>query len=98
MAIIARIDQYASTLANEFDEVTGGNLRISGFGTYFASEFSENVGIGTTLTANVFPPYNIFYDDFGGNLFGPGQGRYMRQNTDTSVVVYNEIDEVTSIT
>lgn len=98
MPIIARLDQYASMLAGEFDEVTGGNLKISGFGTYFASEFSENVGIGTTLFANVFPPYDIVYDDFGGNLFGPGQGRYMRQYSDKSVIVYNEIDEITSIT
>lgn len=98
MAIIARLDQYASMLAGEFDEVTGGNLRISGLGTYFALEFSENVGIGTTLFANVFPPYDIVYDDFGGNLFGPGQGRYMRQYPDQTVIVYNEIDEVTSIT
>lgn len=47
------------------------------------------------LSANVFPPYDPVYDDFGGTLFGPGQGRYMRQNTNKSVIVYNEIDEVT---
>jgi hypothetical protein len=46
------------------------------------------------LPANVFPPYDLVYDDFGGTLFGAGQGRYMRQNTDKSVIVYNEIDEV----
>ena len=47
------------------------------------------------MPANVFPPYDLVYDDFGGTLFGAGQGRYMRQNTDKSVIVYNEIDEVT---
>ncbi len=57
----------------------------------------KNVGISTTLIANVFPPYDLVNDDFGGTLFGAGQGRYMRQNTDKSVVVYNEIDEVTPI-
>lgn len=98
MTIVGRLDQYASMVAGEFDEITGGNTRISGLGTYFSSEFIENVGIGTTLTANVFPPYDLVYDDFGGTLFGSGQGRYMRQNIDKSVVVYNEIDEVTSIT
>jgi hypothetical protein len=46
------------------------------------------------LSANVFAPYDIVYDEFGGTLFGAGQGRYMRQNTDKSVIVYNEIDEV----
>ena len=70
------------------------NTNITGLGTYFSSGFSENVGAATTLVANVFPPYDLVYDDFGGTLFGAGQGRYMRQNTDKSVIVYNEIDEV----
>jgi hypothetical protein len=52
---------------------------------------------GTTapMSANVFPPYDLVYDEFGGTFFGAGQGRYMRQNTDKSVIVYNEIDEIT---
>ena len=70
------------------------NTNITGLSTYFSSGFSENVGAATTLVANVFPPYDLVYDDFGGTLFGAGQGRYMRQNTDKSVIVYNEIDEV----
>jgi len=97
MAIVGRLDQYASMLAGEFDETTENNVGITGFGTYYASEFSENVGIETTLTANVFPPYDSVYDEFGGTLFGSGQGRYMRQYTDKTVIVYNEIDEVTPI-
>lgn len=97
MPVVGRLNQYASMLAGEFDETTANNPSITGLGTYYASEFSENVGITTTLTANVFPPYDPVYDDFGGTLFGAGQGRYMRQNTDKSVIVYNEIDEVTSI-
>ena len=96
MAVVGRLNQYASMLCQEFDEVTvTTNVNISGVGTYFATEFSENVGITTTLTANVFPPYDPVYDEFGGTLFGAGQGRYMRQNTDQTVIVYNEIDEVT---
>lgn len=70
------------------------NTNITGLSTYFSSGFSENVGVSTFLPANVFPPYDLVYDDFGGTLFGAGQGRYMRQNTDKSVIVYNEIDEV----
>ena len=73
MPIVGRLDQYGSMLAGEFDEISGGNIRISGLGTYFSSEFSENVGIATTLTANVFAPYDLVYDDFGGTLFGVGQ-------------------------
>ena len=95
MGVVGRLDQYASMLATEFDETTSNNPSITGLGTYYASEFSENVGIATTLAANVFAPYDPVYDEFGGTLFGAGQGRYMRQNTDKSVIVYNEIDEIT---
>ena len=98
MPIVARLDRYASLLATEFDEINGTNISISGVGTFYSSEFSENVGIATTITANVFPPYDPVYDEFGGTLFGAGQGRYMRHNTDKTVIVYNEIDEITSIT
>jgi hypothetical protein len=94
MGVVGRLDQYASMLAWEFDETTANTPSITGFGTYYASEFNENVGIATTMFANVFAPYDPVYDEFGGTLFGAGQGRYMRQNTDKSVIVYNEIDEV----
>jgi hypothetical protein len=50
--------------------------------------------LAAPMSANIFPPYDLVYDEFGGTLFGAGQGRYMRQNTDKSVIVYNEIDEV----
>ena len=70
------------------------NTNITGLGTYYASGFDENVGFTTFLSANVFPPYDPVYDEFGGTLFGAGQGRYMRQYTDKSVIVYNEIDEI----
>ncbi len=71
------------------------NTNITGLGTYYSSGFDENVGFTTFLSANIFAPYDPVYDEFGGTLFGAGQGRYMRQNTDKSVVVYNEIDEIT---
>ena len=97
MGVVGRLDQYASMLAGEFDETTANGPSITGLGTYYASEFSENVGIATTMTANIFAPYDLVYDEIGGTLFGAGQGRYMRQNTDKSVIVYNEIDEVTDL-
>jgi hypothetical protein len=49
------------------------------------------------LSANVFAPYDPVYDEFAGVLYGPGQGTFMRQNTDKSVIVYNEIDEITDL-
>jgi len=56
-------------------------------------------GLATTnstapISANIFAPYDPIYDEFGGVLFGPGQGTFMRQNTDKTVIVYNEIDEI----
>ncbi len=72
------------------------NTNITELGTYYSSGFDENVGFTTFLPANTAPPYDLVYDEFGGTFFGPGQGRYMRQNTDKSVIVYNEIDEITS--
>ena len=95
------------------DTARGWNGRISNFSVYnrvlSASEIQQNYnalatryGLATTnstapMSANVFPPYDPVYDEFGGTLFGAGQGRYMRQNTDKSVIVYNEIDEITTI-
>ena len=74
-----------------------------------ATEVSQNYnalatrfGLVTTnstapLSANIFPPYEPIYDEFGGTLYGAGGGGYMRQNTDRSVIVYNEIDEITDL-
>ena len=70
------------------------NSNISQRGIYYSTSFDENTSI-TTLSANVFAPYDPVYDEFGGTFFGPGQGRYMRQNINKNVVVYNEIDEIT---
>jgi hypothetical protein len=87
---------YTSTTTTAISRVLASttNTNITGLSTYFSSGFSENVGAATTLVANVFPPYQIVYDEFAGTLFGSGQGRLMRQNIDKSVIVYNEIDEV----
>jgi hypothetical protein len=71
------------------------NTNITGLGTYYSSGFDENVGFTTFLPANISPPYDPVYDEFGGTFFGAGQGRYMRQYNDKSVIVYNEIDEIT---
>ena len=90
---------YTPTTTTAINRVLASttNTNITGLGTYYSSGFDENVGFTTFLSANVFAPYDPVYDDFGGTLFGAGQGRYMRQNTDKSVIVYNEIDEVTTI-
>jgi len=90
------VTDYTPTSGTAISRVLASttNTNITGLGTYYSSGFSENVGAATTLTANVFPPYDLVYDEFGGTFFGAGQGRYMRQNTDKSVIVYNEINEM----
>jgi hypothetical protein len=97
MPVVARLDQYASLIASEFDEINGNDISVSGVGTFYSSEFSENVGITTVLTANVFPPYDLVYDEFASSMYGLGIGTFMRYNIDKSVTIYNEIDEVTTI-
>ena len=90
---------YTPTTTTAINRVLASttNTNITGLGTYYSSGFYENVGVTTFLNANVFAPYDPVYDEFSGTSFGAGQGRYMRQNTDKSVVVYNEIDEVTDL-
>jgi len=94
MPVVGRLDQYAALVATEFDETTANNIGVTGLSTFYSSEFSENVGV-TTITANIFAPYDIVYDDFAGAVYGPGRGRYMRHNTDKSAIIYTEIDEIT---
>jgi hypothetical protein len=88
---------YTPTTTTAINRVLASttNTNITGLGTYYSSGFYENVGVATFLPANISAPYDPVYDDFGGTFFGAGQGRYKRQNTDKSVIVYNEIDEVT---
>jgi hypothetical protein len=75
------------------------NTNISQSGTYYSTSFDENASINTlpsstlSLSANIFAPYDPVYDEFGGTLFGAGQGRYMR-HISRDVIVYNEIDEI----
>jgi len=89
--------QFPATNVGDLTE-TYAKAGVSGLGTYTALEFKENVGVGTTtLSANVFAPYDPIYDEFGGVLFGPGQGTFMRQELTGNVIVYNEIDEITTI-
>jgi hypothetical protein len=95
----SNLSDYTPTTTTAINRVLASttNTNITGLGTYYSSGFDENVGFTTFLPANVFAPYDPVYDEFGGTLFGAGQGRYMRQYTDKSVIVYNEIDEVTPI-
>jgi hypothetical protein len=84
--------QFPATNVGVLTE-TYAKAGVSGLGTYTALEFIENIGTATTLTANVFAPYDPVYDEFAGVLFGPGQGTFMRQEDTGKVIVYNEIDE-----
>ena len=96
MPVLARLNQYATIQANEFDEVTPTSVGISGIGTFYSTGFNENVGV-TTLRAGKFPAYNLIDAEFVFPLYGPGQGTHMRRESDNSITIYNEIDEVTPI-
>lgn len=100
MPVVARLNQYAQLQTGfEFDETTANNIGVGTTGLFTASEFIENVGLGETdsLYASIFPPYDYISGEFGENLYGPGQGVYMRHTTDKSLIIYDEIDEVTGI-
>ena len=58
---------------------------------------SRSLPTAFAASANVFAPYDPVYGEFADFAFGPGQGRYMKQYNDKSVIVYNEIDEITTI-
>ena len=123
MGVVGRLNQYASMLATDFDEISVQKFSISIGGTCYSNEFIENVGIpyisniypaynirdgliaevssgiglsypNPTLSANVFAPYDIVYDEFAGVSYGPGKGTFMRKDYIGDLIVYNEIDEI----
>ena len=94
MAIVGRINQYASLNAsNEFNEIGASKVGVGTTGMFSSYEFNENVGINT-LSLNTYPAYDPVQDEFAGTLYGPGKGTYVRQKSDQSMVVYNEINEL----
>lgn len=94
MNTVARLTQYGTIIASEFDEVSNSGVKITGFGTYYSNSFNENVGIGTTLRANVFKPFNQRDLNFCDVTNNPGNGTFMRRNNSGEVDLYNEIDEI----
>lgn len=93
MAIVGRVNQYASLNASgQFNEISISKVGVGTTGTFNSYEFNENIGINT-LTLNTYPAYDPVYDEFAGVLYGPGKGTYVRQKSDQSLIVYNEINE-----
>jgi hypothetical protein len=68
MGVVGRLNQYASMLATEFDETTANNPSITGLGTYYASEFNENV-TETIVTSGL-----VLNLDAGNPASYPGSG------------------------
>lgn len=90
-----RLNQYGTLQSNQFDEVTpttSVKVGVTQTGTFYASEFIENIG---SLTANIYSAYDPLTGEVAQPLYGPGQGTYMRYTMDNKCIVYNEIDEVT---
>ncbi len=76
MGIVGRLDQYASMLSYEFDETTANNMSITGLGTYYSSEFNENIvdivrdGLVLNLDAGnlaSYPGIGNTWTDLSGN-------------------------------
>lgn len=56
-----------------------------------------NSYLGGQLTANVYPAYNTITSEFALPFYGYGTGTLMRYTIDNRCIIYNEIDEVTTI-
>lgn len=124
MATVARLNQYGSLQAIEFDEVNSTNsVKVNTEGAFFSTEFDENIDItldfshtydayditndliaepffyepGKIVAANVYSPYNLILSDFAIPEYGPSGGTYMKYLVNHKCLVYNEIDEVTSL-
>lgn len=97
MVIAARLDQYSNfRVASQIDDATGNSSSMTGFGTFYAADFNENVvGVGTTIIGTVFEPYNVIEDTIAENILGIGTGTRIRQYSHNLVSTYNEINEVT---
>ena len=91
---IARLTQYGTIITNQFDEIENVDVKITGLGTYYSKSFNENVGIGTTLYAGIFKPFNQRDLNFCDVTHNPGNGTFMRRNSSGEVDLYNEIDEI----
>lgn len=122
MAVVARLNKYASMQASEFDEFTRNTFSVNNNGTMFSTEFIENVGVSqieifdpfyllddiyalpTTTTYNpvlkdlTSVSYDILNDEFGISVDGSaGLGVYMSNDRYSNLIIYNEIDEVSSL-
>jgi hypothetical protein len=70
MPVVGRLDQFGSIIVtSEFNEVVGGNTRVSGLGTYYASEFNENVPYIAAVTSGL-----VLDLDAGNTTSYPGSG------------------------
>lgn len=121
MAIIGRLNKYATIQAKEFDETTGNVVSLNSNGTFYSSDFVENIGISEVTIFSAFEllddvfaitpsikydptlklnrtSYDILNDDFGITYDSSMQsGTYMSRDKYNSIIIYNEIDEVSSL-
>ena len=76
---------------------SGLTTSIISFNSTASGLTTSILGISTLPTLpvilNTYPAYDPVQDEFAGTLYGPGKGTYVRQKSDQSVVVYNEINE-----
>lgn len=79
MPIVARLNQYASLQATEFDEVNATKVNVSAAGTFYALEFFEQIVGVNTQTDYIMQPYNVVEETFGETP-GPKYSRVLTAN------------------
>lgn len=79
MPIVARLDQYASLNAIEFDEVNATKVNVSAAGTFYALEFFEQVVGVNTQTDYIMQPYNVIEETLAETP-GPTYSRILTAN------------------
>jgi hypothetical protein len=111
MGVVGRLDQYASTLAWEFDETTANNPSITGLGTYYASEFNENIGeniVRDGLVLNLdagnlasYPGSGTTWTDLSGNTanstFGASTAAPTYSSDGGGSIVFDGVNDLVSV-
>jgi hypothetical protein len=58
---------------------------------------NQNTYISGQLVANTYPAYDPITSEFAMPSYGAGTGTYMRYTVNNDCIIYNEIDEVSTI-
>jgi hypothetical protein len=90
MPVVARLNQYGTLIASEFDEFSPNKVTVTNTGIFYSAEFIENVDVNYS---NIYSAYDVTNDLVAEPLVGTG-------NTYTSgeltTIAYPAYDVTTS--